>query len=1132
MIATVNAAAQAPPTAATVYLQQTSDRYQHTVDVYTDADAAGNHFADRGEIDSSGVGTLVPSMDEISSSAPCFGITCITASFDPQKASWGGWYFLNGILGPTDRSPSPNWGAIPDAGYDLTGATTLQFWARGVNGGEVVEFFCFGVGRDAEGGYPTQPYPDSSPKISLGRITLTTTWTQYKISLTGLDIHYVLGGFGWVAAASYNTGQIAFYLDNIQYIKERPIDPRFLVSYETIKSNNSFDSVQRNAAFAYDNAVALIALTAAGDLDHARSIADAFLYAQSNDRFFADGRLRNAYQGGDIMLPPGWLPNNKPNTVRMPGWYDPGQRTWSEDETHVSSNTGNLAWAMLALLHFYEVTNVQEYLQAAEQLGKWVLANTSDNRGSGGFTAGYNGWENGAASGHSFPCASGVFVNGQCKRLYKSTEHNIDLFAAFSRLYLADHLDQWAQAAQQAKGFFTSMWDGNEGKFWTGTDEGGVNPSTAVIPVDIQAWAIQALGPEAGPYLRALDYVEAHHKAKLGYGFKQDGGNSCGDNTWFEGTSQVAVAYLLAGNRAKWQSILDTERSAQWPSGAMPATDGACLNTGFILDNGQPWEYFPRAHVGATAWLSLAENGINPFRSFPREVPGSLTQITVGSDGTVWGINSSNQTFWFNPQTQNWQRTPGLLTQIAVGANGFVWGLDAAGDIYRYDPNSQNWDPIPGNLSQIAVGCDGDVWGINSSSQIYHFNPATQNWTYIPGALAHIAVGYDGAVWGINAAQQIFRFNPGSQQWQQVPGLLTQIAVGADGDVWGINSVSQIFHFNSLTQSWDNIPGLLAQIAVGSGNNVWGVNAQQQIYEFNAQTQNWEQIPGLLTQIAVGANGSVWGINGAEQIYQFVQPTQPTQIFHQVPGLLSQIAVGLDGEVWGLNSANQIYAFNSGTQNWNAIPGLLTQIAVGFGGNVWGINAAGQIWRLNAPTQTWEQIPGLLSQIAVGANGDVWGLNSAQQIYRFNPSIQKWDPIPGLLVQLSVGADGTVWGINSSDEIYRFNSEAQNWDWIPGSLAQIAVGSANNVWGINSAGQIWQYNSSTQTWNSIPGSLAQIGVAFDGAVWGLNSADQIYRFNNQTQNWDRISGSLTKIGLGADALVWGLNANYEIYFFR
>jgi len=635
------------PQSSIVYLQQTSDRYQHTVDVYTDADAAGNHFAARGRFNISGGDAYVPPMDEISLNAPCFGITCITAQFISNGSNWGGWYWLNGVLGPTDRQPALNWGDHPNAGFDLTGATSLQFWARGANGGEVVEFFAFGVGNTEP---PFMNYPDSSLKASLGQVQLSTTWTKYQILLTGRDIHYVLGGFGWAATAqSNNNHNITFYLDNIQFVKERPADARFLVSYDTVKSSSMFDIVLRNVAFVYDNAVALIALTSAGDLQRARTIADALLYAQSHDRFFTDSRLRNGYQGGDLMLPPGWAPNNKPNTVRMPGWYDPAHGTWYEDQFQVSTNTGNIAWGMLALLNFYEATHEQKYLQAVDKLGDWIIANTSDTRGNGGFTGGYEGWENGAASGSSSTCASGVLVNGQCKRLYKATEHNIDLYAAFSRLYAAEGLQKWATAAQNAKTLFLSMWDPTEGKFWTGTTEDGITISKDVIPLDIQAWAIQALGSAAGPYLQSLNYVEGHHKTTLGYGFKQNGGNSCGDNTWFEGSSQVAVSYSLAGNRSKWQSILNGIHSAQVTSGAMPATDGQCLNTGFFLNDGQPWEYFPRTHVGATAWLSLAEMGVNPFAAFNSAMPPALNIVkshtqnfTVGQIGATYSIVVSN----------------------------------------------------------------------------------------------------------------------------------------------------------------------------------------------------------------------------------------------------------------------------------------------------------------------------------------------------------------------------------------------------------------------------------------------------------------------------------------------------------
>lgn len=658
--------ADAQPSALS-YLQMVSDMFQQTIDVYTDADAAGNHFAARGEFDYFGAG-LVPTMDEISANAQCLGITCLTATFIPSQTPWGGWYFMNGILGPTDRQPTPNWGTASGSGYNAAGATELRFMARGASGGEKVLFFCCGVGFDPGTGTQVEPYPDSSPRVATGPIALMPAWTQYSIQLAGVDLHYMLGGFGWVAAAGDQPGQepITFYLDNIQLVKPRPNDPRLLVSYATIKSTKEFDAVERNAAFVYDNSVALISFLGLADTVRAQTIADALVYAQSNDRFFTDGRVRNAYQGGDISLPPGWVPNDKANTVRMPGWYDPTHSTWYEDETQVSSNTGNIAWAALALLDMWETTKGSQYLGAAQALGNWVILNTSEQRPGaagalGGFTGGYDGWENGAASASAAGCASGVLVNGQCKRLYKSTEHNIDLYSVFTRLFRADGSTAWAAAAQQAKHFFLSNWDSQEGKFWTGTAEDGATISTDVIPVDIQAWSLEALGAEAQAYVGSLNYVESHHKTSLGYGFKQDGGNSCGDYTWFEGTSQVALAYLLNGNQAKWQSILAGVHSVQDASGGVPATDGACLSTGFTLDDGSPWEYFPRLHVGATGWLALAEAGINPYNSAAYSPRMSVPALTF--DTQITGTTSGGMTVMLS----NPGALPLTLRSIAIG---------------------------------------------------------------------------------------------------------------------------------------------------------------------------------------------------------------------------------------------------------------------------------------------------------------------------------------------------------------------------------------------------------------------------------------------------------------------------------
>ena len=48
-------------------------------------------------------------------------------------------------------------------------------------------------------------------------LTLSTTWRQVTIDLTGTDLNHVIGGFGWVANTQDNPQGATFYLDDIVY---------------------------------------------------------------------------------------------------------------------------------------------------------------------------------------------------------------------------------------------------------------------------------------------------------------------------------------------------------------------------------------------------------------------------------------------------------------------------------------------------------------------------------------------------------------------------------------------------------------------------------------------------------------------------------------------------------------------------------------------------------------------------------------------------------------------------------------------------------------------------------------------------------------------------------------------------
>lgn len=165
--------------------------------VYADKASKSNHFISSGWMGD--YGDL--EYDGSCAEAPYSGSTCIKITYCVcayQGARWAGIYWQN---------PTNNWGTI-DAGYNLSKATKLTFWARGAKGGERIEEFKVG-GVGGEFG--------DSDMANIGPVILNKEWTQYTIDLTGKNTSYIISGFGWVANADGNPNVFDFYLDEIKF---------------------------------------------------------------------------------------------------------------------------------------------------------------------------------------------------------------------------------------------------------------------------------------------------------------------------------------------------------------------------------------------------------------------------------------------------------------------------------------------------------------------------------------------------------------------------------------------------------------------------------------------------------------------------------------------------------------------------------------------------------------------------------------------------------------------------------------------------------------------------------------------------------------------------------------------------
>lgn len=63
--------------------------------------------------------------------------------------------------------------------------------------------------------------------------------------------------------------------------------------------------------------------------------------------------------------------------------------------------------------------------------------------------------------------------------------------------------------------------------------------------------------------------------------------------------------------------------------------------------------------------------------TWQRIAGGNLVSITVGIDGTLWGVDPHHAIWSFNGS--DWQPVPGTMQKVSVGSAQSIAGLDPAG---------------------------------------------------------------------------------------------------------------------------------------------------------------------------------------------------------------------------------------------------------------------------------------------------------------------------------------------------------------------------------------------------------------------------------------------------------------------
>ena len=369
-----------------------------------------------------------------------------------------------------------------------------------------------------------------------------------------------------------------------------------------------------STAFIYDNAILALAYLAANRMGHAQILGDAILAAQALTNM--GGAVEQTYFAGV---------NNGS------GVYVTAGISYLQGIT-----VGNVAWAGIALAQLYHRTGQPRFLKGAVAAASYIQTFEDTSAANAGYFYG--------------PGAN-----------YKSTEHNIDVYALFTMLATLTGQGSYTAGATHAKNFATGpMFDVPSGHFWTGTNSASVTDiNYNNSPEDVNTWSYLAF--KDPKYAVSIDWVKTNlattdtsfaYNNSWGYGVKNiriNGmtyaslsklGTAIGDAAadadavWIEGTGHLIAALfqrklpaskdLLSfhGDEALALTLIESCQVAQANPGitgqtvnGQPLVVGqglmastSPLNTGFNFD------YFPYYHIAATGWYIMGALGFNPMR--------------------------------------------------------------------------------------------------------------------------------------------------------------------------------------------------------------------------------------------------------------------------------------------------------------------------------------------------------------------------------------------------------------------------------------------------------------------------------------------------------------------------------------
>ncbi|MCP4089661.1 MAG: hypothetical protein GY746_07690, partial [Gammaproteobacteria bacterium] len=227
-------------------------------------------------------------------------------------------------------------------------------------------------------------------------------------------------------------------------------------------------------------------------------------------------------------------------------------------------------------------------------------------------------------------------------------------------------------------------------------------------------------------------------------------------------------------------------------------------------------------------------------------ISGALRQISVATDGTVWGVNVKGEIYRRKDDDSGWIKMISnnnvVFKAVSAGSRTNIYALDKNGDIYYCNgPSDSGPGPIGGKgASSRCESCGGGGWGYGGGGAGNYYYAGCgggscggQKLHISPVPVVPPTAGAGGYSWinreYISKEFQIIRKNGRSggsprkhpkngyakyeisdsdtpfTPWVKVDGKLNDISVADDGTVWGVGLNNEIYRRKADDSAWEKV---------------------------------------------------------------------------------------------------------------------------------------------------------------------------------------------------------------------------------------------------------------------------------------------------------------------------------------